>query len=107
MENTTTIKLELGIDATRFVQQVKIRNESIENSIEKGIQLAMDDLLEEDNFIQSIRQATKQELENIVNKNVLTWEVKNNIQKLISEKVGKKIEEYADKISEKLTNSLK
>lgn len=100
------IRLDLGIDAQRFVQQVQLNNGNIEEQIAKGIELALNDLCEGDNFIESVRAATKTELANIVNKAVLSWDTQNKIQKLVAEKIGNKIEEYADTIATKVTSAL-
>ena len=107
MENQTHIRLELGIDARKFIQQIQLHNDSLEDQISKGIELALNDLAEGDRFIQSIREATKNEIALIVNKAVMSWEVQNKISKLVSEKIGKKVEEYADKIADQITSTLK
>ena len=103
----TEIRLELGINAQKFIQQVQINNEAIEAQITKGIELALDDIMQGDNFIQAVRNNTKTELANIVNKAVFGWEVQNKIQKLVADKIGKKVEEYADKIAEQVCSTLK
>lgn len=102
----TTIKLELGINAQKFIQQVQIYHGAVEEQIAKGIELALNDLCEGDNFVQSVRVATKQELSKIVNKVVFSWETQSKIEKLVAEKISKKIETYADTIAEKVTASL-
>jgi len=107
MDNLTNIKLELGINAQKFIQQVQLNNEIIEEQISKGIELALEDITKDDNFIQSIRENTKKELSEIVNKAVFSWELRNKITKLVEDKIGKKVEEYADKIAENVTKSLK
>jgi hypothetical protein len=107
MENTSTIRLELGINAQKFIQQVQLNNEAIEAQIAKGIELALNDITDEGNFVEVIRQSTKDELTNIVNKAVMSWEVKNKITKLVEQKIGEKVEAYADKIADKITSSLK
>jgi hypothetical protein len=107
MENHTKISLELGINAQRFVQQVMINNATIEESISKGIELALNDISEGDNFVEAIRESTKSELLNIVNRSVMSWEIQSSIQKLIQKKIGEKIESYAEQIAEKITSSLK
>ena len=106
MEQLATIRLELGINAQKFIQQVQLHHGTVEEQIGKGIELALNDLCEGDNFIQSVREATTLELSKIVNKAVFSWETQNKIEKLVAEKIGKKIEEYADKIAEKVTASL-
>lgn len=102
----STIRLELGINAQKFIQQVQLNNELIETQIQKGIELALDDIAQSDNFIEIIRENTKTELQMIVNKAVMSWEVRSKIEKMVAEKIGKKIEEFAEKIAEKVTSSL-
>ena len=59
MENQTSIRLELGINAQKFIQQVQLNNKVIEYQIQKGIELALNDIVENDNFIEIIRESTK------------------------------------------------
>jgi hypothetical protein len=107
MEQLATIRLELGIDAQKFVQQVKLHHGTIEDQIAKGIELALNDLCEGDNFVQSVREATKEQLREIVNKSVLSWDTRHKIEKLVADKIGQKVEEYAEVIAEIVTSSLK
>lgn len=86
---------------------VTINNENIEQQISKGIEMAINDLMDEDNFVEKVREATKQELTSIVNKSVMSWEVKNSISKMISAKVNEKIEAYADQLANVITSNLK
>jgi hypothetical protein len=102
MDNFTTIRLELGIDARRFIQQVQVHNELIEDQIAKGIELALNDLSENDNFIQAVRESTKRELINLTSSHIFSYELKKKIEEAIREKVAKKISEYSDRIGEKI-----
>lgn len=107
MEQLATIRLELGINAQKFIQQVQLHHGTIEEQIAKGIELALNDICEGDNFVQSVREHTKIQLSEIVNRAVLSWETRQKIEKLVAEKIGKKVEEYADTIAEKVTSNLK
>ena len=102
----TSIKLELGIDARKFIQQVQLQNKVIEYQISKGIELALNDITDNDNFVEAIRQSTKNELEMIVNRAVMSYEIKRKISQLVEEKIGEKIEKYAEEIATKMTDSL-
>lgn len=106
MGQLATISLELGINAQKFIQQVQLSHGTIEEQIAKGIELALNDLCEGDNFVQSVREATKLELSKIVNKAVLSYDTQRQIEKLVAEKISKKVEAYADTIAEKVTASL-
>lgn len=106
MNNLAEIRLELGINAQKFIQQVQLNHGTIEDQIGKGIELALNDLCQGDNFVEQIREATKLELSKIVQKAVFSWETQSKIEKMIAEKISNKIEKYADTIAEKLTSSL-
>ena len=107
MENLATIRLDLGINAQKFIQQVQLNHGAIEEQIAKGIELALNDLCEGDNFIQQVREATKIELSKIVHQAVFSYDTQRAIEKAVSEKIGKKISDYADKVAEQVTKSLK
>ena len=107
MDNLTTIRLELGINAQKMVQQVQVHNERIETEISNGIQMALEEILRDGNFALKIKEQTIKTIEDVVSKAVFSWEVKNKITKMIEEKVGEKVQAYAEKIAESVTSNLK
>lgn len=106
MDNLTTLRLELGINAQKMIQQVKINNEIIEDQISKGIQIALEEILSDENFSLKIKEQAIKTIEDIVSKAIFSWEVKNKITKLIEEKISEKVQNYAEKIAEKVTSNL-
>ena len=107
MENGTHIRIELGIDARKIMQHVLIDNELIEDQLKKGIELALEDISKKDNFVEAIRQSTKNELNILLNQTFLKWEVKNKISKIIEDRIGEKINDYAEKFVESITKNIK
>lgn len=104
--NQTVLKLELGIAATKMLQQVIINNESIESQIQKGIELAVKDLTDGDAFVQRVRETTKQQIDTLVHRAVMSYEIQHSIQKSISSKLQAKIEEYSSQLAENLFQAL-
>lgn len=102
MEKQTTIRLELGIEGQRFIQQLHLHNELIEKQVSEGIELALKDLSDNNNFVEYTRNATKIELQNIVHQKIFSYEIKMAIAKKIEEKIGIKLEEFANKMANKL-----
>lgn len=102
----TKVRLELGIDAQRIMQQVIVNNERIEDQLKKGIELAFEELADE-NFVELIKLSTKEEVINILKSSVMSWQLKQQIQDKIREKIGQKVDEYTDRIAEEFTKSLK
>lgn len=106
MDSLVNIELDLGINAQRFIQQVQLNNKQIEEQVAKGIELALNDICEGDNLVQLVRESTKKELELLVTKSVLSYEVRNKISKVVEEKIGQKIDSFAEKVASKLTSNL-
>lgn len=107
MDNLTTIRLELGINAQKMIQQVQVHNEAIEAEISKGVQIALEEILSDGNFALKIKEQTIKTIEDVVSKAVFSWEVRDKITKMIEEKVGEKVQAYAEKIAESVTSNLK
>ena len=107
MNELVNIRLELGINAQKMIQQVQLHNGNVESQIAKGIELALNDLCEGDNFVQQVRDATKVELAKVVHQAIVKWDTQRAIEKAVSEKIAKKIEEYADRVAEQVTANLK
>jgi hypothetical protein len=107
MDNLTTIRLELGINAQKMIQQVQIHNETIEAQISKGVQMALEEILSDEKFSLKIKEQTIQTIEDVVSKAVFSWEVRSKITKMIEEKVGEKVQAYAERIAESVTSNLR
>lgn len=102
-----TIKLELGFDARQFIQQVVTDNKELEEQIEKGINLAFEELCKDDNLTTIIKNQCIKQVEAITGH----WEFQNKLrdmlQKEIFSKLQSKISEYSTKIANDLEAKLK
>ena len=105
MENTQ-IRIELGIPAQQIINQLQLNHKVIEKEIERGIQEAINELCESDNLVKIVKSKTKEEVTNIINRAVMSYDLQNQIQKVISSKIQSKIESYADAVVEKLNLNL-
>lgn len=106
MEGMTTLRVDLGIHAKNIASQIMVENNRIEEQIAKGIQLALDELTEEDNFVELIKEGTKKTINDIVKSATSSWEFKKKIEKAISEKMSDKISEYAEGVANKVVSEL-
>ena len=106
MRDLTTLRIDLGINAQQIAQQVMIENKHIEKQIAEGIQLALDELSNEDNFVQMIKEGTKNEIQRIIKQSVCSWELKSKIEKAVTEKMGEKINSYAENVADKILKNL-
>ena len=106
MKNTTSIRVELGISAQQLIQQVMINNKHVEAQITEGLELALDDVLNKENFVEHIRQAAKKEIEKTIQDSLGQWNVRQQIKKMIETKLAEKLEEFAEKVANQLTENL-
>jgi hypothetical protein len=106
MENMTTLRVDLGIDAQQIAQQVMINNRNIEQQITIGIQKAIDEMTDEDNFIEYIKQGTKDAIKRSINSATNSWEFKSKIESAINERLEEKIKAYADSVADKVLKDL-
>lgn len=103
--HSSTIRLELGINAQKMIQQIQLNNHAIEESLEEGINLALKDLTEKDTLTEIIRQEAKAEILKIVRETVNGWELRTMLQDTVRKSLGDKMQEYADQVAEELTKS--
>lgn len=106
MNNGVNIRLELGIDAQRFIKQVQLNNKQIEEQVAKGITLALDDVCKDDSFVELVRESTKESLRKLVDDCVNSWSLKHEIQQAVERQIGQQISAYAQGVVEKLVKNL-
>jgi len=102
-----TVKIELDIAAQKLLQNVQIQNRELEQQIEKGIKLAMDNLAKDDAFVDMVRIATEKEVETVFRRAIMGYEFQNRITKVLHEKAGAAIDKYSNDLADKITETLK
>lgn len=106
MERMTQIRLELDINAQKMLQQVQINNEHLEDSIKAGIERALKEIFEGDNFEDTIAQLVKDEIQMTVKRACGDWTLRHKIQDAISKSIEGKIDEVANGWAEKIVKNL-
>jgi len=102
--NTSTVKIELGINAQDIAAQVMFNNKAIETQIAEGIKLALDGLLENDSLVQAIKKRTEEEIGKIVRDAVSSYEIRRRINELLQSKMAEKLDEYVNQVVSRLTD---
>ena len=102
----TRISLELNINAAKMMQQVQIYNEHLESSIKAGIERALKEIFEGDNFEDIIAELVKDEIQMTVKRACGDWALRHKIQEAISKSIEGKIDEVANGWAEKIVKNL-
>ena len=107
MSGETVIKLELDIAASRMLQQVHVHNQHLEKSIQNGIERALKEIFEDENFEETICKLVKGEIKSSVKKAAQGWAIERKIEEVIHESIARKVERMAGEWSEKIGNAIK
>jgi len=102
----TTLRIDLGINAQQIASQVMIDNKNLESHISKGIQLAIEELTDEDGFVFAIKEGTKKAILESINSATNSFEFRIKVQNAINDRLELKIKEYADSVAEKVFKEL-
>jgi hypothetical protein len=106
MENMTTLRVDLGINAQQIASQVMVNNKRIEEQIVIGIQKAIDEISDEDGFISYVKEGAKKAIKDAIHSATDSWEFRQKIQKAITERLEDKIKDYADGVAYKVLKDL-
>lgn len=106
MDQLATIKVELGINAQRFVGQFMTNNKQLEEAISKGIDRALTELLTEEKFEQIIVDNTKAEIMQVMKNAVSDWSIQYKLKEAVGKAIEKKISIVADDWAEKALKNL-
>lgn len=106
MERLATVKIDLEISAQRIISQFQTNNKQLEDAITKGIERALSEVLEDDNFENIVVATVKEEIRNTVKRAASDWSVRNKIQQSILTSIDKKIENLADEWANKALKNI-
>ncbi len=106
MDDLTTIRIELGIQAQKIMSHVQINNETIQDKIQEGIEKGLTELLVDENFVNIISEATKKQVYELIDKYSFGYDLKQAVSKAMQTKVMNKMDEYADKLAERVAEIL-
>jgi hypothetical protein len=101
-----TFKIELNVSADRVLAQLESNNAEMEAQVKQGIEEAINELVENGELKDAIKEATKKDILSIANQICGKWETKQKLLKAISDKVDVKMEDYANKIADSITKNL-
>lgn len=106
MEHLNTVRLELGINAQRFMQQVMINNQGMEKQIEEGITMALEEISNTENFTLLVKDKTIAAISSLITEATFGWEVRKKIQKAIDDQIQLKINEFAEKVAQSVLKGM-
>lgn len=97
-----TMQLALNIDAQKFIQQVKIHNQLLEDEVQKGLDNAFQELSTDGTIQKLIEEAVKKNIMDSFSRWIFQSEIRKKIETQITEKLSAKIDKYTDDLVDKI-----
>lgn len=97
-----SMQLALNIDAQRFIQQIQIQNQLLEDEVQKGLDRAFAELSKEGTIEKMIQEAVKKNVMDSFSRWIFQNDIRKKIEKQITEKLSAKIDKYTDELVDKI-----
>ena len=101
-----TMQLALNIDAQKFIQQVQMNNQMVEEEVQKGLDNAFAELSQDGTIEKMIKEAVKRNIMDSFSRWIFQSNIRTKVEKQLTEKLSAKIDKYTDNIVNKLADKL-
>lgn len=101
-----TMQLALNIDAQKFIQQLRLHNEALEEEVQKGLDKAVEDLSKEGAIEKMIYEAAKKNIMDSFSRWIFQSDIRSKIEKQITEKLSAKIDKYTDSLVNEISEKM-
>jgi len=101
------MQLALNIDAQKFIQQVQINNQMLEDEVQKGLDKAFEELSKDGTIETMIKDCVKKNIMDGFSRWVFQSDIRTKVEKQITTKLSEKIDAYTDSIVSELADKLK
>lgn len=100
------MELALKIDTSRFVQQIQIQNEMLENEVQKGLDAAFEELSKDGTIETMIKDAVRKNIMDSFSRWIFQTDIRKNIETQITSKLSERIDTYTTEIIDKVAESM-
>jgi len=101
-----TMQLSLNIDAQKFMQQVQVHNEKLEDEVQKGLDAALKELSNDGQITEMIKTAVKKNIMDSFSRWVFQTDIRKKIETQLTEKLSAKIDAYTDTLVNEIAEKL-
>lgn len=100
------MQLALNIDAQRFIQNLQINNQALEEQVQTGLDKAFEELSKDGVIEQMIVDTAKKNILDAFSHWVLKAKIQRQVEEQISNKLSVKIEAYTTTLVDELAEKL-
>lgn len=103
MNTETRLRMELELPAYKITQWLETHNAQVEQEVEAGVKLAIDQLSESGTLANAVKEQVIASIQKAISKSVDSWDFKNAIMKKIQDAVILEVDKYAVQIADAIT----
>lgn len=101
-----TMQLSLNIETQKFIQQVQIHNQMLEDEVQKGLDKAFEELSKDGTIEKMIQEAVRKNIMDSFSRWVFQSDIRKNVEKQITEKLSARIDTYTDNLVNELASKM-
>lgn len=101
-----TMQLQLNVDAQKFIQQVQMNNEMLEQEVQKGLDAAFTALAEDGSIQKMIQDAVRKNIMDSFSRWVFQTDIRKKIEAQLTEKMSAKVEAYTDALVNEIAEKM-
>lgn len=101
-----SMQLSLNIDTQKFIQQVQIHNQLLEDEVQKGLDAAFSELSKDGTIEKMIQEAVRKNIMDSFSRWVFQSNIRSNVEKQITAKLSAKIDKYTDQLVNELAEKM-
>jgi len=100
------MQLSLNIETQKFIQQVQIHNQMLEDEVQKGLDKAFEELSKDGTIEKMIQEAVRKNIMDSFSRWVFQSDIRKNVEKQITEKLSARIDTYTDNLVNELASKM-
>lgn len=100
------MQLQLNVDAQKFIQQVQMNNEMLEQEVQKGLDAAFTALAEDGSIQKMIQDAVRKNIMDSFSRWVFQTDIRKKIEAQLTEKMSAKVEAYTDALVNEIAEKM-
>lgn len=104
--NLSRLNIELDISAQKILHSLQLYNETLEAQVKAGLELGIQELINEDDFIRTVADATKLQIRKMITDACNDWQLRHRLQDAVTKSIDNNIDLLAKDWADKVTKNL-
>lgn len=102
------LNIDLRIPPQNFISQYQLHSQDIQNRVQKGIELAIKDVFEDEEKITNlVRESARKQILDLIQKDLIDYSTKSKVREIFQNKISENIENLLEQVFNQFNNQIK